>query len=154
MIKAYMLRHTIQLISKMDPIKYLLEKFLLIGRAARWQVLLTEYYIVYVSQKAIKGSALADYLANGLTNEEPAIKDDFLDEEILALGNDEEEQAQKESWSMFFDRASNLMGHGIGARLMLSQGKHIPSQCTNIMAEYEACILGLQATLDNNITKL
>nr|KYP74061.1 Retrotransposable element Tf2 [Cajanus cajan] len=33
---------------------------------------------------------------------------------------------QKESWSMFFDGASNLMGHRIDTILMSSQGKHIP----------------------------
>nr|KYP42715.1 hypothetical protein KK1_035862 [Cajanus cajan] len=61
---------------------------------------------------------------------------------------------------MFFDKASNIMGHGIRAVLISSQGKHIPVtarldfECTNNMAEYEACILGLQAALDNEVTKL
>nr|KYP31139.1 hypothetical protein KK1_048858 [Cajanus cajan] len=61
---------------------------------------------------------------------------------------------------MFFDGASNLMGHGIGAIVMSSQGKHIlvttrlDFECTNNIAEYEACTLGLQAALDNSITKL
>ena len=35
----------------------------LTGRIARGQVLLLEFDIVYVTQKAIKGSTLADYLA-------------------------------------------------------------------------------------------
>ena len=47
----------------MDPVKYIFEKLALTGRIARWQVLLSEIDIVYVTQKAIKGSALADYLA-------------------------------------------------------------------------------------------
>ncbi|XP_020209343.1 uncharacterized protein LOC109794300 [Cajanus cajan] len=144
----------------MDPIKYLLEKSVLIRRVARWQVLLLEYDIVYVSQNAIKGSVLADYLASGPTSEECSMKDDFPDEEILALGNDEEKQNKKESWSMFFDEASNLMGYGIGAILMPFQGKHIlvtvrlDFECTNNMAGYEDCLLGLQVALDNNITKI
>ena len=49
--------------SKMDPVKYIFEKPVLIGRIARWQVLLSKFDIVYVTQKAIKGSTLADYLA-------------------------------------------------------------------------------------------
>ncbi|XP_020208567.1 uncharacterized protein LOC109793515 [Cajanus cajan] len=144
----------------MDLIKYLLEKLILTGRVTRWQVLLLEYNILYVSQKAIKGSVLADYLANGSTDGGRAIEDDFPDEEILTLGNDEEGQVEKESWSMFFNGASNLMVHGIGAILMSSQGKHIPMTTrldfdyTNNMAEYEACILGLQAALDHSIARL
>ena len=47
----------------MDSVKYIFEKPALMGRIARWQVLLSEFDIVYVTQKAIKGNALADYLA-------------------------------------------------------------------------------------------
>jgi len=58
-----MLSHTTWLISKMDPIRYIFEKHALTSRLARWQMLLSEYDIVYVTQKAVKGSALAEYLA-------------------------------------------------------------------------------------------
>ena len=47
----------------MDPVKYIFEKPALTGRIARWQVLLFEFDIIYVTQKAIKGSTLANYLA-------------------------------------------------------------------------------------------
>ena len=47
----------------MDPVKYIFEKPALTGCIARWQVLLSKFDIVYVTQKAVKGSALADYLA-------------------------------------------------------------------------------------------
>ena len=62
-LRQYMLSHTTCLISKMDPIKYIFEKPALTGRLARWQMLLSEYDIVYVTQRAVKGSALAEYLA-------------------------------------------------------------------------------------------
>jgi len=62
-LRQYMLSHTMWLISKMNPVKYIFEKPALMGRIARWQVLLFEFDIVYVTQKAVKGSALADYLA-------------------------------------------------------------------------------------------
>ena len=58
-----MLSQTTWLVSKMDPVKYIFEKPTLTRRIARWQVLLSEFDIVYVTQKAIKGSTLADYLA-------------------------------------------------------------------------------------------
>ena len=48
----------------MDPIKYIFEKPALTGRIARWKMLLSEYDIEYHTQKAIKSSVLADYLAH------------------------------------------------------------------------------------------
>ena len=53
-LRQYMLSHTTRLISKMNPVKYIFEKPALTGRIARWQVLLSEFDIDYVTQKAIK----------------------------------------------------------------------------------------------------
>ena len=63
-LRQYMLTHTTLLISKMDLIKYIFEKPALSGRIARWKMILTEYDIQYTTQKAIKGSVLADHLAH------------------------------------------------------------------------------------------
>ena len=63
-LRKYMLNHTTWLISKMDLIKYIIEKPAHTGRIARWQMLLFEYDIEYRTQKAIKSSVLADYLAH------------------------------------------------------------------------------------------
>ena len=68
-LRQYMLNYTTWLVSKMDPFKYIFEKSTLTGRIARWQVLLSEFDIVYVTQKEIKGSALADYLAQQPIND-------------------------------------------------------------------------------------
>jgi len=53
-LRQYMLSHTTWLVSKMDPVKYIFEKPALTGRIARWQVLLSKFDIVYVTQKVIK----------------------------------------------------------------------------------------------------
>jgi hypothetical protein len=48
------------------PIKYIVEKPSSSGRIAKWQALLSvriRHPPCYVSRKAIKGSAIADYLA-------------------------------------------------------------------------------------------
>jgi len=63
-LRHYMVNHTTWLISKMVPIKYIFEKPALIGRIARWQMLFSEYDIVYCTPKAVKGSILADHLAH------------------------------------------------------------------------------------------
>jgi len=68
-VRQYMLNYTTWLVSKMDPVKYIFEKPALTGWIARWQVLLSKFDIVYVTQKAIKGSALVDYLAQQPIND-------------------------------------------------------------------------------------
>ena len=56
-----------------------------------------------------------------------------------------------------FDGASNAVGHEIGAIITSPTGFHIPFtaricfDCTNNMAEYEACIFGIEAAIDLRI---
>src|SRR3954466_2719325 len=76
-LRQYMLNHSTWLISRMDPLKYVFEKQALIGRIARWQMLLSEYDIQYVTQKAIKGSVLAEHLAHQPLEEYQSMKFDF-----------------------------------------------------------------------------
>ena len=60
-------------------------------------------------------------------------------------------------WSMHFDGASNALGNSIGAVIISPKGTHtslttrLCFNCTNNMAEYEACIMGLQAAIDLRI---
>lgn len=51
------------------------------------------------------------------------------------------------STRMYFDGASNRKGYGAGVVLVAPDGEHIPisSPSTNNVAEYEACLLGLNA---------
>nr|XP_016495426.1 PREDICTED: uncharacterized protein LOC107814509 [Nicotiana tabacum] len=57
---------------------------------------------------------------------------------------------KKPGWKLFFDGAANMKSVGIGAMLISEEGHHyaVTAQlrfyCTNNMAEYEACILGLR----------
>ncbi|EOY21230.1 Uncharacterized protein TCM_012619 [Theobroma cacao] len=76
-LRQYMLYYTTWLVAKLDPIKYIFEKPYLSGRIARWQVLLSEYDIVYVSQKSIKGSAIADFLADRANEDYESVSFDW-----------------------------------------------------------------------------
>ncbi|XP_010046469.2 uncharacterized protein Mb2253c-like [Eucalyptus grandis] len=79
-------------------------------------------------------------------------EDSDVEERILLVSNDK--------WTMYFDGVVNLAGSGTGAVLISPDGQHYPVAakltfpCTNNIAEYEACILGLQAAVDMKIRKL
>ncbi|XP_058727667.1 uncharacterized protein LOC131599276 [Vicia villosa] len=163
-LRQYMINNTTWLISKMDPIKYVFEKPALTGRIARWQMLLSEYDIEYRAQKAVKGSILADHLAHQPINEYQSLKFDFPDEDVLYLKmKDCDEPLPEEGpepgsrWGLIFDGAVNAFGNGIGAIIITPKGTHIPFSarllfdCTNNIAEYEACIMGLEEAIDLRI---
>ncbi|KAK5776628.1 hypothetical protein PVK06_044588 [Gossypium arboreum] len=155
-----MLYHTTWLISKLDPIKYMMESPALSGRMARWQILLSEYDIVYVSQKSIKGSVIADFLATRITEEYEPLGFDFPDKDLMCITEKECESSKEKSWKMSFDGASNALGHGIGSVLISPEGNYYPFTaglnffCTNNIAEYETCIMGLRAAIERNIKTL
>ena len=91
-LRQYMLYHTTWLIAKLDPIKFIFKKPSLSERIARWQVLLSEFDILYVSQKAIKGSAIADFLVERANEKYEPMSFDFPDEDLMAVLQIEEEE--------------------------------------------------------------
>ena len=97
-----MLSYTTWLVSKMDPVKYIFENPSLTGRIAQWQVLLSEFDIVYVTQKAIKGSALANYLAQQPINDYQPMHPEFPDEDIVTLFEEEVEDEDRDKWIVWF----------------------------------------------------
>ncbi|XP_070024985.1 uncharacterized protein [Nicotiana sylvestris] len=79
----------------------------------------------------------------------------FPDEEVSFIGEDIAESYN--GWRVFFDGAVNFKGVGTGAVLISETGQHylvsakLRFPCTNIMDEYEACILGLKMAIDMNV---
>lgn len=55
-----MLAHTIKLVAKIDPLKYLLNKDALTGRIDKWVMILSEFDTQYTDIKAIKGQDIVD----------------------------------------------------------------------------------------------
>ena len=61
---------------------------------------------------------------------------------------------------MAFDGASNALGNGTGVVIIFPAGFHTPFtailcfDCTNNMAEYEVCIMGLRVAIDLRIKLL
>ncbi|XP_075077237.1 uncharacterized protein LOC142163976 [Nicotiana tabacum] len=129
------------------------------AKLAKWKILLSEFDIVYITEKAIKGQALANHLAeNPVGKDYEPLTTYFPDEEVLFAGEDIAKSYP--GWRMFFNGAANVKGVGIGAILISKSGQHYPAStkirfpCTNNMAEYEACILGIRITIDINIKEL
>ncbi|XP_070013540.1 uncharacterized protein [Nicotiana sylvestris] len=129
------------------------------GKLAKWQILLIEFDIIYVTQTAMKAQALADHLADNPVDEEyEPLKTYFPDKEVMHI--DEVDKDEKPGWKLFFDGAANMKCVGIGAVLISETGHHytVTAQlhfyCTNSMVEYEACILGLRLVVDMGVQEV
>ncbi|XP_071909709.1 uncharacterized protein [Coffea arabica] len=124
-------------------------------------MILSKFDIVFTSQKAVKGQAIADHLAeNPKDDEYQPLHTYFPDEKVLFVGVVEDMSEWCPEWRLFFDGAANSVGAGIGAVLVSPEGKHYPEAaklqfaCTNNMAEYEACIFGLKMALEMEVKEL
>ena len=78
-------------------------------------------------------------------------KEDFPNEDILDI--------ELWAWKMYFDGAVNQYGNGIGVFSITPNGSHMPLvvklnfEATNNMAEYEACIVEMEALRELGIKK-
>ncbi|KAG5236797.1 RNA-directed DNA polymerase (Reverse transcriptase), Ribonuclease [Salix suchowensis] len=110
-----------------------------------------------MTRKAVKGSVIADHLADHAVEDYEPLDFDLPDEDILVVRNDTE---ASEWWTLYFDGAVNVSGNGVGAVIISPDGKQYPFstrlqfECTNNTAEYEACIIGLEAALELKVKKL
>ncbi|XP_016748149.1 uncharacterized protein [Gossypium hirsutum] len=110
------------------------------GRMARWQILLFEFDIIYVSQKAVKGSTIADFLASQALEDYELLNFDFPNKEIVYVAAIEEGITKENYWKLNFDGASNAVGNGIGAVLETRDSKLI---------NYRRLVLGLVEEFDD-----
>jgi len=130
------------------------EKNALTERIARWQMLLSEFDILYATQKAIKGSALAEFLVHQPVYDYQPLQPEFPNEDIMTLFSIEERSDDERKWTLFFDGSSNALGNGIGAVLISPEKQYMPMttilcfDCTNNITEYEACAMGIRAAIN------
>lgn len=122
-----------------------------------------EYDIEYVIQKAVKGQALADFLAAHPVPDDSPLIADLPDEEVFAVD-------VEAPWELYFDGASRMefdpdctprRRAGAGIVFKSPQGETIyhsfslmKEECSNNEAEYESLIFGLLIALAMGIGTL
>ncbi|XP_020258688.1 uncharacterized protein LOC109835102 [Asparagus officinalis] len=118
-------------------------------RLARWALLLSQYDIHFKPQKAVKGQAICDLMANHPLKEKAELYQDIPDETYEANVISREQICQ-----LYFDGAARTSSTGrviagVGVVFISSQNHILPcavsltKPCSNNVAEYNALLVGL-----------
>ena len=112
---------------------------MLLRRLAKWDMILAPFDIKFMPQKAVKGQAIADFLATYMCTDNE--DDDLLDDEVML--------AEIKTWKLYFDGATRTRGAGVGIVFIALAGGLIPYSFylleiySNNVDEYEVLIIGL-----------
>ncbi|XP_028112584.1 uncharacterized protein LOC114310692 [Camellia sinensis] len=153
-LRHYFLAHQIQIVTKSDPIRYLLSKPALTGKVARWLLALGEFEITCVAPKAIKSQALADLLAQFPSGDYEPVNEEVRGEVHATMASEES------FWTLSFDRAAAGGKGGTGIVLTSKSGEKLylsyklDFHCSNNETEYEALMLGLITAEKHSIKKI
>ena len=80
-MRHYLVGQTIHVISKVSPLRLLITKpSSLNGRLTKWVILLSQYEMQFLPQRAVKGQVGVDFLAKYLDPRMTKFYKDFLDE--------------------------------------------------------------------------
>ncbi|XP_024172319.1 uncharacterized protein LOC112178398 [Rosa chinensis] len=162
-MRHYMLSFTTYIIAQTDLVKYMLSRPILRGRIGKWVLALSEFSLQYVPQKAVKGQAIADFLAHHHMIDIPTVKEleiatatttrpDLA--RILEYAIWYQATVSLQPWVLFFDgsRTETLAGAGIvlenPAGDRFSYSFQLEFKCTNNQAEHKALIIGLEVLLE------
>ncbi|PHT63145.1 hypothetical protein T459_32954 [Capsicum annuum] len=146
-MKHYFQAYVVRLVSKANPIKFVMSKPALSDLLARWYLQFQQFEIVYVLQKAIKGQSLADFLADHPIPDNWELSDELPDEDAMVI-------EAKSPWKMYLDGAAHQDGAGTGVVFVTPQEEVIPYSftlincCSNNVAKYQAFIIGLKMAVD------
>ena len=106
-LRHYTLKHEVQLVARADPVRYVLSQPALMGRLGKWALIMMEFDITFVPQKAIKGQALAEFLTVHPIPDDSPLVTDLHDEEVFNINLDA-------SWEVYFDGASRMDANSDG----------------------------------------
>ncbi|PKU59891.1 hypothetical protein MA16_Dca028303 [Dendrobium catenatum] len=97
-LRHYMLSHSVNLISRVNPLQYLMTRPTLSGRLARWSMIFLQFEITFTPLRAMKGQAVADFLAAHPLPADSPLNDDLPDEQIMSL-----RESDEAVWELYFD---------------------------------------------------
>ena len=158
-LRHYMLSHKTILITKDDPIRFMMSKPMPSSRLTRWMLLLSEFDISVEMPRAIKGQALADLLAQ-FPHESTCVLRDELPMEPLEIATCEIIAKEDNEWVVTFDGSSTSQGGGVGVVITDPYGEdtaiacRLGFNCSNNEAEYEALITGLKVVQSRGASKI
>jgi len=115
-------------------------------------MLLAPFDIKFMPQKAVKGQAIANFLATHPCPDNEELVDDLPDDEVML--------AEIKTWQLYFDRATRSRGAGVGIVFVTPSGGLIPYSfalleiCPNNMAEYKVLIISLELPHEMRIEQL
>jgi len=151
-LRHYLLSHQITVISKENPLRYILSKSLLSGRLAKWTMLFAPFDIKFTPQKAVKGQVIANFLAAHPCPDSDELLDDLPDDGVMLV--------EIKPWQLYFDGAARNKGAGVGIVFVTLSGGLIPysfsllETCSSNVAKYEAIIIGLELAIEMHIDQL
>ncbi|KAL5576459.1 hypothetical protein UlMin_018158 [Ulmus minor] len=134
-LRPYFQAHTIIIPTKF-PLKQVFQKPEASGRLAKWSIELGEFDIQFKPRTAIKGQALADFIAEFTYTPE-------MSEKLTT-------QTQNSQWKLYVDGSSTETSSGAGIILVSPDGVKLSCavrfkfKATNNQAEYEALLSGLR----------
>jgi len=101
-MRHYLVGQTIYVISRVNPLRILMTKPSFLNfKLANWAILLSQYDMTFIPQKAIKGQALVDFLAAHPVSESSKLHEGIPDEFIKVNIT-----SSDDVWQLFFDGAS------------------------------------------------
>ncbi|KAA3474587.1 RNA-directed DNA polymerase (Reverse transcriptase), Ribonuclease H-like protein [Gossypium australe] len=103
--------------------------------------------------KAIKGSAIVAFLASRALEDYEPLNFNFSNEVLMYVATTEEDSQEDHLWKLNFDGASNSVGNSPNRDHYPFTSK-LDFDCTNNMAKYKACIMGIRAAIECKIKLL
>ncbi|XP_020266178.1 uncharacterized protein LOC109841636 [Asparagus officinalis] len=158
-MRHYLVGQIIHVISQVNPIQvFMTQPSALNWRLARWALLLSQYDIHFKPQKAVKGQAIYDLMANHPLREKAELYQDIPDETYEANVVSREQVWQPDEtyeanvvsreqvWQLYFDGAVRTSSTG---RVIAGVGVVFISPQNHILL----CVISLTEPYSNNVTE-
>ncbi|KAL5558258.1 hypothetical protein UlMin_034469 [Ulmus minor] len=150
-----MLAHKIYLLSKSNPLRYMMSSPIPSSRLTRWILALSEFDINVIPPTAKTSQALAKLLAIF-----PVAGSNLVHEEVPGEPHEVALVEEEQKWQLMFDGAAAAGKGGIGIVLIGPESQVITKACklmygcSNNEAEYSALIAGIELAASKGIKHL